>query len=313
MSSYGIGIGTMAWSASRFWGYGSTLRTEDARLAFESAVSSGIDLFDTAEVYGFGKSEKAIGNILDRNGRDGIKIATKYAPYPWRRSKLSLRKALKKSLKRLGLGSVDLYQIHFIGGKLTIEDLMNSMADVLDEGLVKTVGVSNYSAEQMKLAADVLTKRGHGLASNQVEYSLVSRSPEVDGVLDACRETGATLIAYSPLGRGVLSGKYRPGNPPRDMRKRYSYFTADMASTVSPLLDELDTISENHGKTPAQVALNWLARIPEVLPIPGAKNPEQSTANAEAISFEITGEEAARLDEVSSAFKIAKPFRRRAS
>jgi aryl-alcohol dehydrogenase-like predicted oxidoreductase len=307
---YGVGIGTMPWSGSRFWGYGSTLKTEDARMAFDAAVAAGVDLFDTAEVYGFGKSEKAIGRILGDVGKDGIKIATKYAPMPWRLSSKSFRKALGKSLLRLGLDSVDLYQVHFPGGRMSIEVLMNAMADALDEGTIGAAGVSNYSAEDMKRAANVLLKRGHRLASNQVEYSLVHRSAEADGVLAACREIGATLIAYSPLGRGLLTGKYRPGQQPKDWRKHFSYFSEDKAGMVAPLIEGLENVADSHGKTPAQVAINWLARTPEVFPIPGAKNMEQARANAEAIGFEMTDAEASSLDELSAAFKVAKPFGR---
>ncbi len=300
----------MPWSGSRFWGYGTTIKTEDARIAFDAAVASGVNFFDTAEVYGFGKSEKAIGKILGDVGKGGIRIATKYAPMPWRGSAKSFRNALNKSLQRLGLNFVDLYQIHFPGGRMSIEVLMNAMADALDEGKIKAAGVSNYTADNMKRAADVLMKRGHKLASNQVEYSLVQRSPEVDGVLSPCREIGATLIAYSPLGRGLLTGKYSLGQRPKDWRKHYSYFAADKAEIVTPLIGELEKTAKVHGKTPAQVAINWLARKPEVFPIPGAKSSEQARANAESITFEMTDAESSRLDELSSPFRTAKPLGR---
>ena len=187
---------------------------------------------------------------------------------------------------------------------------MNGMADALDDGRIRAAGVSNYSADDMRRAADVLAKRGHTLASNQVEYSLVHRSPEADGVLAVCQEIGATLIAYSPLGRGLLTGKYRPGQQPKDWRKHFSYFSDSKAEMVTPLIDGLKELAHAHGKTPAQVAINWLARTPEVFPIPGAKNAEQARANAEAITFELADSEAARLDELSAAFKVAKPFSR---
>jgi aryl-alcohol dehydrogenase-like predicted oxidoreductase len=308
ITCYGIGIGTMPWSGSKFWGYGSNIGPEGARAAFDASVASGVDLFDTAEIYGFGKSEKAIGAILSEIGKDGVKIATKYAPLPYRFSIKAFHKALDNSLKRLGLESVDLYQVHFPGGRIGIEPLMNAMADALDAGKIKAAGVSNYSAEAMKQAAEVLDRRGHRLATNQVEYSLVHRSPEVDGVLEACREHGITLIAYSPLGRGILSGKYRGGNLPSDWRKRVSYFSEKNADQVTPLIESLEEIADSHGKTVAQVAINWLARDPMVFPIPGAKNARQAEDNAGAIEFELTDAEANRLDEVASAFKLAKPF-----
>ena len=306
---YGIGIGAMQWSGSRFWGYGSIINPDDARTAYDAAVALGVDLIDTAEVYGFGKSEKAIGRILGDVGKNGVKIATKYAPIPWRFSAKSFHKALDSSLKRLGLDSVDLYQVHFPGGRLSIEELMNAMADAMDQGKIKAAGVSNYSSDDMKHSAEVLSRRGHRLASNQVEFSLIHRSPEVDGVLDTCRELGVTLIAYSPLGRGLLSGKYGPERPPVGLRKRQSNFSEENFERVTPLIQELKKTADAYSKTPAQVALNWLARIPEVFPIPGSKSAEQAKANAGAVSFELSDEEAARLDDLASVYKAARTFR----
>ena len=307
---YGVGIGTMPWSGSRFWGYGSTIRPDDARKTFEAATAGGVDLFDTAEVYGFGKSEKAIGGIFAAVGKAGVGIATKYAPMPFRFTKKAFLKALDKSLARLGLDSIELYQVHFPGGKLSIEELMDAMADAIDSGKIRAAGVSNYTAEAMRKADEALKKRGYGLASNQVEFSLVHRSPEADGVLDACRELGVALLAYCPLGRGILTGKYRPDSRPKDWRKHFSYFSKEKIDMVMPLIQELEKIGEVHGKTPAQVSINWLTRFPEVLPIPGAKNPEQAAANAGAVSFAISDEEADRLDVLASEFKTAKPFGR---
>ena len=309
ISCNGIGFGAMQWSGNRFWGYGSVIKTRDARTAFDAAVASGVDFFDTAEVYGFGKSESVIGEILRDVGKNGVKIATKYAPMPWRFSAKAFHKALDKSLQRLGLESVDLYQLHFPGGRLSIEELMNAMADALDQGKIKAAGVSNYSSDDMKRAAEVLNRRGHRLASNQVEFSLIHRSPEVDGVLDACRELGVTLIAYSPLGRGLLTGKYGPERPPVGLRKRQSNFSEENFTRVTPLIEELKKTGDAYGKTPAQVALNWLTRIPEVLPIPGSKSAEQAKANAEAISFDLTEQEAARLDDLAAVYKVARSFR----
>jgi aryl-alcohol dehydrogenase-like predicted oxidoreductase len=305
-----VGIGTMPWANSKMWGYGALMGVKEAGPAYDAAVAAGVDLFDTAEIYGFGKSEKIVGEILAARGSAGIKIATKYAPLPWRRSIKSFKKALEKSLTRLGLDSITLYQTHFSGGGVSVEELMSGMADALDEGKIEAAGVSNYSAEEMRRAHEVLVSRGHRLASNQVEFSLVHRSPEADGVLETCRELGVTLIAYSPLGRGLLSGKYRPGSEPKDMRKRISHFKGENFGRIRPLLDALEQIAAKYKVTMAQAAINWLARIPEVFPIPGAKNEAQSIANAEAASFDMTDEDAGKLDELSAEFKVAKPFRR---
>jgi aryl-alcohol dehydrogenase-like predicted oxidoreductase len=166
------------------------------------------------------------------------------------------------------------------------------------------VGVSNYSAEQMRRTYELLAKRGVKLVSNQVEYSLVERSPETNGVLDACRELDVTLIAYSPLGRGVLSGKYKPGQSASDMRRNIGLFKDAQLAKLMPLLDTLRNIGEAHGgKTPAQVALNWLVRQPNVLVIPGAKNVRHVQTSLDAISWEMTGTEAEQIAQASSKFR----------
>jgi len=307
---YGIGIGTMPWSGNKFWGYGTSIDVRKARFAFDAAAEAGVDLFDTAEVYGFGKSEKALGTILADTGGNGVKIATKYAPMPFRFTKKAFRRALSRSLERLGRDSVDLYQVHFPGGRLGVRELMGCMADALDEGKIKAAGVSNYDADNMKLAAETLDKRGYRLAANQVEYSLTHRSAEVDGVLEVCWELDITLIAYSPLGRGLLTGKYTTDSRPKDMRKHYSSFKEENLAKVMPLIEELDSIARAHTVSAAQVALNWIARNPVVFPIPGAKSAEQAISNATAISFQLSDEEAERLDRISTPFKVARSFGR---
>ncbi len=300
----------MPWSGSRLWGYGSKLGLAEAREAFDAAVAGGVHLFDSAEIYGFGKSERAIGQILRERETDGVVIATKYAPLPLRFSPRAFHRALDRSLKRLGLPSVDLYQIHFPGGRIDLATLMHAMADALDDGRIQAAGVSNYNESEMRRAAKILESRGHRLASNQVEYSLVHRTPEGNGVLGACTELGVTLLAYSPLGRGLLTGKYRSGNAPIDWRKRI--FTEEKLALATPLLDAIATIANAHGVSSSQIALNWLARIPAVLPIPGAKNAAQAASNAEALSFELTDEEDQRLRQLSTAFMNEKSFGQRA-
>lgn len=301
-----LGIGTMAWSNSSLWGYGSKLSRSDVEAAFAACLDSGLTLFDTAEIYGFGHSEKVLGSLV-RETVQPVQIATKYAPYPWRFSASAVLKAVDHSLQRLGVETIDLYQVHFPGGFVSIDELMNALADAVLAGKIRTIGVSNYSADEMRKAHRVLMRRGIPLAANQVEYSLVQRAPEVDGVLDACRELNVTLIAYSPLGRGVLTGKYQPGDSAPDARRFMGQFKDAQLADMQPLLAALQAIGEAHGgKSSAQVALNWLARQPQVLPIPGAKNEKQARDNAAAISWSMTDEEAAQLDELSRPFRQAK-------
>jgi aryl-alcohol dehydrogenase-like predicted oxidoreductase len=204
--------------------------------------------------------------------------------------------ALRRSLTRLGLPRVDLYQLHFPMGLLSVERRMDALAGTVEAGLARAVGVSNYPATDLRRAHAALARRGIPLASNQVHYSLLHRRPERDGVLAACRELGVTLIAYSPLEMGLLSGKYGPGRPPPGARGLRA--GARRLATMQPLLGALRAIGEAHGKTPAQVALNWLIAQGTV-PIPGAKSATQARDNAGALGWRLTAEESETLDRLS--------------
>ncbi len=297
-----VGVGTMAWSKSPRWGYGEVLGTEDVREAFRVSAAAGLTFFDTAEIYGRGQSERILGRLLD-SGIDQHYVATKYAPMPWHFSATAVKKAIDNSLQRLGLDHIDLYQIHFPMSWAKIESLMDALADVVEAGKIRYVGVSNYSTNKMLRADAALAKRGIPLVSNQVEYSLIKRQPESNGLLVACREANICLIAYSPLGRGILTGKYRPGSGPADLRRFYGQFRGKNLASIMPLVNALEEIGQAHdGKTPAQVAINWLARQPVVLPIPGAKNEIQARDNAAAITFELSEEEVKWLDRLSANF-----------
>ncbi len=298
-----IGIGTMSWGESKLWGYGEDLGYEEVREVFAASVAGGVNFFDTAEIYGSGRSERNVGRLI-KDAAQPVYVATKFAPLPWRLSAGSLSGALDKSLARLDLKTVDLYQIHFPIGVIPYEKQWHALADIVESGRARYVGVSNYSADQMRRTYELLAKRGVKLVSNQVEYSLVERSPETNGVLDACRELDVTLIAYSPLGRGVLSGKYKPGQSASDMRRNIGLFKDAQLAKLMPLLDTLRSIGAAHGgKTPAQVALNWLIRQPNVLVIPGAKNVRHVQTSLDAISWDMTESEAEQIAQASAKFR----------
>ena len=180
---------------------------------------------------------------------------------------------------------------------------MGLMADAVGAGKIKAVGVSNYSAAQLRLAHAALAGRGVPLASNQVEYSLLHRQPEVDGVLDACRELGVTLIAYQPLASGALTGKYAGGVRPSGLRRFGPHFRGRAPWSRGPGLALLREIGERYGKSPAQVALRWLIEDETVLPIPGAKNGRQAADNAAALSFRLSADEVAALDRATRAWR----------
>lgn len=289
-----MGTGTWAWGDSLVWGY-QRGADADLKAAFEASLASGITLFDTAEMYGLGRSEQLVGQFEHEHGTP-VMVATKFMPLPWRVRKSDLLNALRRSLQRLGRTSVDLYQIHWPSAPVPVEWWAEALADALEAGLTKEVGVSNYSVNQMQRVQSVLVKRGFALASNQVEYSLIQRSPERNGLLTACRELGVTLIAYSPLGMGLLTGKYTPSHPPSGPRGRM--YNADYLRKLQPLLNKLSDIAAAHGKTPAQVALNWTL-CKGTLPIPGAKNVKQIQDNAGALGWRMSPEEVAALDQLA--------------
>jgi aryl-alcohol dehydrogenase-like predicted oxidoreductase len=302
-----LGVGAMTWgspSGRSRWGpaklaYGGTPGPEEERRAFEASLSAGVDLFDTAAMYSGGASEQRVGELTEGKR---VVIATKFPP-GWRSKAEVLPEALDQSLGRLQRGTIDLYQHHFPSRRVSIPALMGFMADAVAAGKVRAIGVSNYSAAQLRLAHAALGERGIPLASNQVEYSLLHRAPEVNGVLDACRELGITLIAYQPLAQGVLTGKYRPGDRPKGIRRFGRYFRGDGLKKAQPVVALLGEIGERHSRTPAQVALRWLIEQQSVLPIPGAKNGRQAASNAEALSFSLMATETEALDQATTAWR----------
>lgn len=291
-----LGIGAWSWGDKFIWGYGRDYQEEDIHAAFDVSLDAGINFFDTAEVYGQGQSEKYLGSFLS-NAKERIVIATKFMPYPWRWTKKTLLTALKNSLNRLKLDTVDLYQIHIPLPPVSIETWAEALAEAVDAGLARAVGVSNFTEDQMRQAYLVLSKRGIPLASNQVEYSLLNRKVETNGLLSTCQELGITLIAYSPLAKGLLTGKYSPDNPPPGIRRRY--YNTTLLYKIQPLIKQLRFIGQKHdGKTPAQVALNWLI-CKNAVPIPGAKTSRQAVENAGALRWRLEDNEINLLDELS--------------
>ncbi|MBT3994642.1 MAG: aldo/keto reductase, partial [Chloroflexi bacterium] len=244
-------------------------------------------------IYGRGRSELILGRHVNgstSNNPDSPKplIATKFFPYPWRLRKSSLKRALKASLKRLNAESIDIYQIHFPFRPRSFEYWVDALADAAQDGLVKAVGVSNFSAEQTKRAHELLARKGIVLAANQVGYSLLNRKIESNGVLETCRELDVSVISYGPLAEGLLTGKYRPDNPPPFMRKwRWARKRLKM---LPPLISLMSDIASGHNASPSQVALNWLIQK-NTLPIPGAKSAMQAKDNAASMRWSLGNDE----------------------
>ena len=296
-----LGVGTWAWGDESTWGMGGydpDLTRDTIADAWTASIDAGVTLFDTAEVYGGGESERIIGSLLaaDPGRAARAVVATKFMPSPW---KVDVRRALlaslRASLARLGLEAVDLYQLH---GPVSLRShgaLAAALAAAHDEGLVRSVGVSNYSVKETRAMAAALERRGMRLATNQIEFSLLRRSPETGGLLAACADLGVVPLAYSPIGQGRLTGKYSAAHPPPGRRN----FSDHPMPVVDAVVAELRHIGEAHGgRSPGQVALNWIIAKGAV-PIPGAKNRHQAEENAGALGWSLDGDEVARLDRVA--------------
>ena len=277
-----IGTGTNRWT------YGEN--DEPDFNVYKSLLDKGANFFDTAEIYTGGKSERLLGACYKRDGRQPI-IASKYRPSTSRLTKRDFFEALDGSLRRLGVETLDLYYIHFPPTTQSIEDLMDYMAEAWTSEKIRAVGVSNFDAEQMRISAAQLEKRGMKLAANQVEYSLLNRETETNGVLAACKDLDASLVAYRPIGRGQLASAMMAGNSPR---------AAAGSKSESNLEAVILSIAEDHEGSVSQVALNWLLRKDDkVIPIPGATKVDHALENAGALDWVMSEAEFNELDEAS--------------
>lgn len=288
-----LGVGTWAWGDTLFWAYGKDFGAKDVAEAFQSSVDAGITFFDTAEVYGFGESERLIGQFCKQTSQP-VQIATKYFPLPWRWQKSAIADALTASLERLQTEQISLYQIHWpLEFLLKTKDFMEVLAEEVKKGRIQSVGVSNYSAAQMTLAHQYLAEKGIPLAVNQVPYSLLTRQIEQNGVLEKAKQLGVTILAYSPLAQGLLTGKYTPESVKtlQGARRIDPRFSPKGLQKLEPLFSTLKDLSEKYDKTLAQVSLNWLVAQGNIIPIPGAKNANQAKQNAGALGWSLTPEE----------------------
>lgn len=298
-----IGLGGWQWGDKGRWGFGTGYGPSEIADAFLGALEGHGRFFDTAEVYGHGTSEQVLGWMAARVP-EPLVLATKFAPLPGRGGVRAVPEALRGSLRRLRRTVVDLYQVHWADrDEFDIEALMEVLAGCVRDGSVRLLGVSNFTAAEMLTADDALRARGLSLASHQVHYSLLRRAPERDGTLAACRERGATLIAYSPLEQGVLTGRYDPAHRPSGPRAESPLFDPEVWPSVSALLDVMRDVAAAHGGRPlAQVALNWLRAKHNVLPIAGVKNGPQSREAMGARGWSLSEDDLARLDAASEPF-----------
>lgn len=290
-----LGVGAFQWGDRWFWGYGRGFSADDVRDAFWTSLAAGVSLVDTAEIYGGGHSERLIGSFL-RTVRVPVLVASKFFPFPWRLREADFLRALEGSLRRLGRDQIDLYQVHWPTPVVPIERLMAWMAGAVRRGLIGQVGVSNFNVDQVRRAHAALAAHGVPLAANQVNFSLVARAPEQSGLLAVCRELGVTVIAYSPLGQGLLTGKYTLQRRPPGVR---AVSLLSRLRQIEPLVAELRRVGERSGRSPAQVALRWTIEK-GTIPIPGAKNGRQAAENAGALDFALSPAEISALDQAAS-------------
>ena len=299
-----IGLGVMQFSGNKglIGMMMPDLSQEQMNAIVKAALDGGINWFDTAEIYGRGRSEQALANGLKAAGRqDGdVHIATKWLPLF--RTAGNIGRTIDKRLHFLDGYSIDLYQVHMPWSFSSPEAEMAAMANLVEAGKIRSVGVSNFNAKQMRRAQAALEKRGLTLAANQVHYSLLHRDIERDGVLDTAKELGVTIIAYTPLETGVLSGIYH--KDPALVKQKPLFRRRSMGRQIESsrsLVEALEEIATRYEVTAATVALNWLIHFngETVVAIPGASKVTHVEQAAEAMTFKLTAEELAWLDELS--------------
>jgi len=299
IKSSAVGIGM--WQASgTVWG--SDVTDEGCIKAIVRGCELGINLIDTAEAYGSGHSEEVVGAAVKRVGREKFVIATKVHGGHLRYD--DVMRACDGSLKRLGVTQIDLYQVHWPDPwqQIPLKHTMKAMERLYDEGKIRAIGVSNFAVRDLEEARSMLSHVE--IVSNQVRYSLLQRQIEEE-VLPYCRRERITVLAYSPLDQGALTGKYdAKRKPDDDVRKGNKLFSDRNLEEMSKVLEALKKVGARKGKTISQVALNWLIRQGGVIPIPGAKNPRQAEDNAAAAGWSLTPDELRELTSAAESIKL---------
>lgn len=306
LSPVGLGCWQFSKQNGLVGGYWRSLNNETVTDIVGISMERGINWFDTAEVYGWGASEQSLVSSLEILKTDpaSVFIADKW--WPVLRSARTIPGSLEKQLNRMGSYSISLYQIHNPLSLSSLGTQVKYLADALEENKISAIGVSNFSAKRMDRTHRILNDRNISLASNQVRFHLLDRTIETNGVLELAQERNISIIAWSPLAQGLLTGKFhrdplmikkRPG--PR--RWRASFLKRGLEKT-QPLINLLKTVGEKYEKTVAQVALNWVLHVhgKSVFAIPGASSVRQAEENAGGMSFNLTDEEM----ELISIFKV---------
>lgn len=303
-----VGLGMMEFSGGVGGMIGSQfppIQQEEKNAIVKTALEGGINWFDTAEVYGNGLSEATLSLALKAAGiRNGeVVVATKW--WPLFRTSRNIPVSIDERIRMLDGYDIDLYMVHQPFGLSTHASEMAAMASLVKAGKIRSVGVSNFSAAQMRLAHETLQKFDLPLAVNQVLYSLVDRSIEKNGILETAKELGVTIISYTPLGSGLLTGKYY--NNPQLLNKKGIYWRSRVRANLEksrPLFAALQEVAASHNATPGQVALNWVISFhgDTIVTIPGASKVSHAEESAGAMHFTLSADELNRLDELSRAW-----------
>ncbi|KAF2299469.1 hypothetical protein GH714_032055 [Hevea brasiliensis] len=297
-----MGFGTWAWGNQLLWGYKESMDT-DLQQTFNLAVENGINLFDTADSYGTGRlngqSEKLLGKFIrefpGKRMQDDIVIATKFAAYPWRLTPGQFVKACRASLERLQLKQIGIGQLHWSTANYAPPQelaLWDGLVAMYEKGLVQAVGVSNYGPKQLVKIHDYLKARGVPLCSAQVQFSLLSMGKDQIEIRNICDSLGIRLIAYSPLGLGMLTGKYTSSRLPLGPR---ALLFRQILPGLEPLLSSLREIAQKRNKTLPQVAINWCI-CNGTIPIPGIKTVKQVEENLGALGWRLSSDELLQLE-----------------
>jgi aryl-alcohol dehydrogenase-like predicted oxidoreductase len=303
-----IGLGMMEFAGGGgLMGFAFPLIPQEEKNAtVRAGLDGGVTWFDTAELYGNGISEASLSRALKAAGkRDAdVLIATKW--WPLFRMAGNIRRTIDARLRYLDGYRIGLYMVHQPFGLSSREAEMDAMADLVEAGKIRSVGVSNFSPEQMRRAHRALQRRGLPLAVNQVQYSLLDRRIERNGVLDTARELGITIIAYTPLASGLLTGKYH--RQPELLKHKPMYWRGRILRRLGgsrPIVQALERIGAAHEVTAGQAALNWVihARGDIVVTIPGVTSAHQAAENAAAMQFRLSQDEMGELDELSEAYR----------
>lgn len=293
VSAVGIGM----WQAGgKNWG--ADVSDEDTADAMVHGVELGMNLVDTAEVYGNGHSEEVVARAIRRAGRENVFVATKVSGDHLRAA--DVEKACKGSLGRLGVEAIDLYQIHWpaLWDQIPLAETMKALEKLERNGKIRHIGVSNFSVRYLEEARSALSRTD--IVEDQIQYSLLHREPEIE-LLPYCEKEGIGILAWSPLAKGILTGKYHGNLRPKDpIRSDEALFKPGNLKLAGPTVRLLKKVGHAHGKTPGQVALAWLRSHEGVVPIPGVKRPAQAEENAGGGDFALTPSEVRSLDRASA-------------